>query len=637
MKTSLQILALIFASLTGFAQWSTDPTQGNLIRQGTNTIREFNLHTDNNGGTFLVWEDWRTFGPNIYAQRITTAGSPKWDEKEGHIVRAMQGYDEMIAYIAEIGSTSDGNGNAIIAWSDTRDLFQVYVQKINGTGQTQWQNKGLSICTDCYYAEKVRIISDGSGGAIVAWSGDKASSEASEVYIQRINANGESQWQSNGVRVTNNDESGKNFLNIVSDGKGGAIVTWEHLENGISDIRAQHLDNNGNPHWAAEGVVLGNFTTGIGKQPESIADGNGGIITVWYDVRNSSGNLYAQRINSNGQLQWTLGGLPVCTANEEQIDPRIISDTQGGAIIAWQDSRNGTANNDIYAQRINASGQAQWAIDGIPVCAQSSNQFSPHITPDGEGGVVMCWTDTRNAGVIYDNKDVYAQRVTGSGTLLWESNGAPVATGEAIQGTAAIANDDNDGFVIIWGTDDSIFASRLTKDGLLPVTLVTFDALAENDNAVLTWTTSQETNNKGFEVERSADGKHFEKIGFVNPYSSGSDTTQNYQYTDSAPLSGPNYYRLKQLDHDGKFAYSKMVHLDFKNGSKFLVYPNPASKAIYVDTPYENGNIQVTDMIGRAVFNTPPTGTLTHVDIANLPVGMYVVKTISWSQIFMKH
>ncbi|MCF2499937.1 T9SS type A sorting domain-containing protein [Dyadobacter chenhuakuii] len=636
MKITLQILGLILASLTGFAQWSTDPTQGNLIRQGTNTIENFTLHTDNNGGTFLVWKDWRTFGPNIYAQRITTAGSPKWDENEGHIVRPMQGNGEMIASIMEMGSTSDGNGNAIIAWSDNRDGLHVYVQKINDNGEMQWQNDGQNICNPCAYANKVKIISDGSGGSIIAWSGERAFGEVSEVYMQRINESGVSQWQSNGARVTNNDEYHKILLNIVSDGNNGAIVTWEYQQDGISEIRAQRLDNNGNALWAAEGTILGNFTDGNARQLESITDGNGGIITVWYDVRNSSGNLYAQKINSNGQPQWTFRGLPICTANGDQTRASIVSDAQGGAIIAWEDPRNGPPN--IYAQRINASGQAQWLADGIPVYAQSFNQVNPQITPDGEGGAVICWTDARNAGVPDNHRDVYAQRVNGSGTLLWESNGIPVAIGERDQGGVAITTDDNGAFVIVWlGDYDSIFASRLGKDGVLPVTLVTFEARAENDNAVLTWTTSQETVNKGFEIQRSADAKHFDKIAFVNPYSSGSDTTQNYQYTDRAPLPGTSYYRLKQLDHDGKFAYSKMVHINLPGTSHISVYPNPTIGDLFVETEHVSERLQVIDMLGRTVLDKRVVKPRTHINVKDLSPGMYIIKGGALSQVFVKH
>ncbi|KAA0990388.1 T9SS type A sorting domain-containing protein [Dyadobacter aurulentus] len=636
MKTILLILALICVNLTGYAQWSTDPTQSNLILQVSNTLREFTLHTDNNGGTFLVWEDWRTFGPNIYAQRITTEGLPQWGENEGHIVRAVQGNGEIIAYIAEIGSTSDGNGNAIIAWSDTRDGYQVYVQKINGTGQTQWQDKGLSICTNCSYSERLRIISDGSGGAIIAWSGEKAFFEAGEVYIQRINADGEGQWQSNGLRVTNNDEYIKNFLNIVSDGNGGAIVTWEYLQNGINEIRAQHIDNNGNPQWAADGIVLGTFSSGIGKQPESIADGNGGIITVWYDVRNSSGNLYAQRINADGQPQWTLGGLPVCTANEDQINPKIISDTQGGAIIAWQDPRNGPSNTDIYTQRINASGQAQWTADGILVCARPSNQGGPQMTPDGEGGAVISWSDNPADDIFYNDVDMYAQRLNGSGALLWGNNGAPVAIGERSQGPVAITTDDNGGFVVVSLSDASIFASRLNKDGSLPVTLVSFEGRKENDNAVLTWKTSQETNNKGFEIERSDDGKHFEKIGFVDTHSYGSDTIRNYQYLDTNPSAGSNYYRLKQLDHDGKFAYSKIVNVNFGKASRMFVYPNPTMGDLFIETERASGRIQITDMLGRTVFEKHMVNPRTYIDVKGLSPGMYILREGASSQVFVK-
>ena len=84
-------------------------------------------------------------------------------------------------------------------------------------------------------------------------------------------------------------------------------------------------------------------------------DGSGGGIFTWEESRgtgiNGSDNIYAQRVNGNGQLQWADSGANVCTNTAPQENPRITSDGNGGAIITWEDNRNSGANQDIYAQK----------------------------------------------------------------------------------------------------------------------------------------------------------------------------------------------------------------------------------------------------------------------------------------------
>ena len=105
-------------------------------------------------------------------------------------------------------------------------------------------------------------------------------------------------------------------------------------------------------------------------------------------------------------------GIGICTANWIQEEVMACSDGSGGAIIVWKDERD--YNVDIYAQRINISGVIQWQTDGIPVCTATGSQTSPKITGLNTDGVIIIWTDTRNG---FSNDDIYGQYVTSEGTL----------------------------------------------------------------------------------------------------------------------------------------------------------------------------------------------------------------------------
>ncbi len=110
----------------------------------------------------------------------------------------------------------------------------------------------------------------------------------------------------------------------------------------------------------------------------------------------------------------------------------------------------------------------------------------------------------------------------------------------------------------------------------LSVTFLNFDGAITNNHAALKWSTATEINNKGFNVERSIDGQNFSSIGFVEGHGS-SNVVNNYSFDDNKLLSGTLYYRLKQIDLDGKFTYSKTIQLNQDNKFSWNIYPNPVT------------------------------------------------------------
>src|SRR5437899_142 len=87
--------------------------------------------------------------------------------------------------------------------------------------------------------------------------------------------------------------------------------------------------------------------------------------------------------------------VPLCTAAHDQYVPEAATDWAGGAIVVWMDFRNGT-DWDIYAQRVDATGTALWAANGIPVCTVAGDQWFPQITPEPGGGAYVVWYDDRS-------------------------------------------------------------------------------------------------------------------------------------------------------------------------------------------------------------------------------------------------
>jgi len=142
-----------------------------------------------------------------------------------------------------------------------------------------------------------------------------------------------------------------------------------------------------------------------------IADmGDGTFIITWYDNRGSEIDIYAQKIDAFGNPLWDLDGVLICGVGTSQYSPLPVSDGNGGAIIVWQDYRNG--NSDYYAQRINTDGITQWTSGGVAVCLHTSYQYDINIAEDGLGGAFFCWRDNRDG-----NYDLFAQRLDSSGAM----------------------------------------------------------------------------------------------------------------------------------------------------------------------------------------------------------------------------
>ncbi|MEI6507720.1 MAG: T9SS type A sorting domain-containing protein [Bacteroidota bacterium] len=172
----------------------------------------------------------------------------------------------------------------------------------------------------------------------------------------------------------------------------------------------------------------------------------------------------------------------------------------------------------------------------------------------------------------------------------------------------------------------------------LPVVLIDFSATKIKNDVELNWTTASEINNKGFDIERSVDGKTFEKINFVKG-KGNAVSVNSYQFTDvSTPLDMTKvlYYRLKQIDFDGKFSFSKIVEVNLNNTvqNNITVYPNPFNSTISVNIFTETSQafeICVTDLQGRNIATLNRTAdkglnTLQLDELNSLHQGIYLMQ-----------
>lgn len=244
----------------------------------------------------------------------------------------------------------------------------------------------------------------------------------------------------------------------------------------------------------------------------------------------------------------------------------------------------------------------------------------------------------------YSNADVNGYK-DADGTPDWLEIGINQLRPNFLNATTGYFYDtDRDGVVDLFDTDNfGTVLNPALKDGVanfrtremitpLPVELIRFTAVAQQDNVVLNWSTASEVNNAYFILERSQDGINFTKLGQVAG-AGNSNKLQNYTFLDQQPLPGTSYYRLKQVDTNATFKYSKLVSVTRNNEVQLVqFYPNPAVAnvaASFTAHEDEKAMVLVQDMKGRTVksvhVNILKGVNKIDINLTDLASGVYII------------
>lgn len=532
--------AIMFAAVSAQAQWIDG---GAPVSTAPETQDDPVIVSDGAGGAIIAWSHMTT-SRDIYAQRISGDGVVLWTVN-GVAVSAADGVQRRIAMV------SDGAGGAIIAWEDYRaGSSDIYAHRIDAVGNLLWATDGVPVCTVDDNQLYPSIVSDGEGGAVIVWS-DFRNGEDADIYTQRIDDDGNALWPAAGVPVATLQYYEEMDPFAVSDGAGGAMIAWYHFpEYGPFVVYCARIDANGNVLWTKS-------LMGLSSQFEhAIAYCPGGAIITWNEAREFSSNIYAQKVDTSGVKQWDAVDILVCDAPGSQVSSRVIPDGSGGAIVAWHDQRNG--EYDIYARRIDTDGDTLWAPFGTPVCTASGAQERVRLAGDGAGGAIITWQDGRGT-----DTDIYAQSVDVNGNIRWASDGIPVCTETEDQRVPCIIEKGTGGAIIAWEdhrpvTFPDIYAQQVEWDGTTETELVSWSASFDGNAVLLGWKLSILDGDVLITLFRSASCENrFYEIENVIIVRDGLDFSAmdrqcepGYTYVYRATVSGPSGERiLFETDH----------------------------------------------------------------------------------------
>lgn len=560
----------------------------------------------------------------------------------------------------------------------------VFVQKMDAAGNFVWakrfggtnDERGYSITTDA----SGNVYTTGYFFGTVDFDPSAAttiftSTGSTDIFVQKMDASGTFIWARTfggtnadvgyAIRV---DASGNiyttgSFVGTADFDPSAGTINFTSA--GGNDVFIQRMDAAGNFLWA---IAFGGILADVGQSITIDASGNvyiAGLFnnTVDFDPGVGTTNLtsagladvFVQKIDATGSFVWAkaFGGTNADIGNS------ITTDASGNvytigyfAGTADFDPSAGTTNltsaggNDIFVQKMDASGSFMWAKTfggtagdlgySITTDASSNVYTTGYFTGTADFDPSAGTTNLTSTG----STEIFVQKMDVSGNFIWAVafGGTSADAGNAIT-TDASGNVYTTGYFAGTGDfDPSAGTTNLTSAGnndifvqklnqsVLPLQMLNFQAMPQENTVNLTWQTAQETNNTYFTVEKSQTGDHWVGVNTLN----GGNTT--YQTTDLNPFYGTSYYRLKQTNADGNSQYSeiKTVIINPKNG--VVIFPNPTYNQITLQaTAQELNTIQFYNNLGQDVtHNVKQVSTSNNeviLDLNNLPKGIYVVRT----------
>ena len=306
-------------------------------------------------------------------------------------------------------------GNMIFVWSDTRyGSRNIFAQKVDSTGSLLWGTGGAAVTNLPGRQEDPVAITDGDGGAFIAWV-DYRFDEEGDIFIQHINNQGNIMMDNNGEALARID--GKHLtINMCTDSLGGVFVTWQDKRNFLDDdIYGTHVSSSYEIIAPSSGVSIIQMNGNQGAKSLEYA-GNNEATIIWSDTRSGSGNdIYCQKINMNMEKIFAEEGLEVSATSDLETTPRTTYMKNDTSFIIWQ---AGTENTEIYFNLLTSDGLVY--TEPAQLCNYNSSKASPRVKRNQLGQVFVQWTDYRNNPTEGNH---FYQRISTGGNISWDENG----------------------------------------------------------------------------------------------------------------------------------------------------------------------------------------------------------------------
>ena len=360
-------------------------------------------------------------------------------------------------------------------------------------------------------------------------------------------------------------------------------------------------------------VTKSNYIT-VTAAPASGCNAVGNVVI--FSNYDGSKETVAGRLNIDVDVN--IPNLKIGICSYERVTVNIGGAFAGNVTKVIYAGYNGSTNCNCYWPSTPAGCNVTSVITGVPAGIISYVTMPPstYIDPDGYGNIICAYQCTSgNQGGCNTAGQVVGYFLSAFGA------GSTFNSHETQYGCWA-------------GAIKKLSTSGNCCLTPLPIELISFNTSSiDNKTVTAKWSTASETNNDFFTIERSKDAFNYEEIGQVKG-AGNSNIKLDYSFLDNYPLKGINYYRLKQTDFDGKFAYSEISTANMSDAlnSGFTLYPNPSSTTLNcLLTSEEETTVSynIKDVAGKILIHDEFESLKQSIDISVLAAGIYIIEFAS--------
>ena len=362
---------------------------------------------------------------------------------------------------------------------------------------------------------------------------------------------------------------------------------------------------------------------------------DGKIVVAGRSYINGHNNFSIARYNTDGSLDNTFssdGKQNSVFGTEDYFGMSQAIQPDGKIVVAGFEESITQATTSFLVARYNSNGDLDNTFNGVgfrTTQAESKFNFGYCVAINSDGRIAIGGTNNNFKIALLKNNGTLDSTFGNNGILI---NRIGVGN-SVIKGIAFYENK-------LYAAGNSQFPGNIgvvaryllsAEGGPLPITLLDFKAVLRNEMVLLQWKTTHEQNLAGYSVLRSKDGVSFSAIGYAAANSNGSLTAE-YSVPDNQPYKGFNYYKLKIIDKDATFSFSKIVSVNINNEIfTWKIFPNPVQNTLFVsiNNKNEKATFQITDAAGRKIkeLNVTLNGNSSFaIPIAELAKGVYTLQ-----------
>lgn len=532
--------------------------------------------------------------------------------------------------VNSIITTTDGS--VVVAGFDT----SAFVLKLDATLNLQWQKEySFPAGYACQSANQIVQSSDG-GFLLVGQVMETSDGNDYEAgYVQKTDNNGNAVWlktylgfdqnEVTGITPTNDgnyvllastsdNQTGANLLKITPD---GATVSWtKQIASSSGDL-----------------------------QPVALVQASDGSLAFTGDVNNKQ--LLIGKLDASGNALWSKTFAQSGQYNSNQT--YALAATADGGYIAGGSYFVKSGSFDLsldttyaFLLKLNSGGSTVWTktLNGTNLDHSTTGPQFDGIISTADGGFAASGVAYGRSGSYFTRGFIY--KFDNNSNICGDAAGTPAltvsdggVTSSSITSSATALNLASASTTAFTIHSSSEFFEISICQSVLPVQLLSFNAILQNKSVNVAWKTTNEVNEDHFVVERSNDARTFTGLQNVAAKGSGSANVESYATVDLQPLQGTSYYRLKEVSKDGSVTYSNIASVTILANGTLVISPNPVYNNIRIllqSVHSANITLQVSDMSGKTLTTqstqvSEGMNTIT-IPAASLSKGMYILKVI---------